>query len=511
MAAIDRNFGGSLLGPIWAQLQNPSNPFFAADANRTLSRQDFCRLALRYAAGIRVEDRFGRHAVPVLVGRRIEAMAAIVGALLAGRAFAPLSASQPASRIAQCLEALGASAAVNGLGADEALIAPPCPLIGPADQPLPVEAVSAAPANGGELLYILFTSGSTGVPKGVICSHANILNTLLWSLDFINWAPDDRIGVATQFSFDISMFDLFSGLFFGIPICIFEQPGNIQACLTQIEAHRITSIFSVPFFFSQFVRGDMLESCERSSLRRILSGGDFFPPPHMLAWREAAPSVAVLNVWGPTETSIVNTMHVVTAGDVDLLRAGQTVAVGESHPRMEIMLLDPEAESATPAAGEEGEIAMLGACVSLGYLNNPELTARQYFERDGVRGFRTGDIGRLDGGKLYIVGRTGSLVKVSGFRIDLNEVERALTQCGPVFQAVAFVHASVPGVDEIWSCIQPNGDAGEVDIFSLKRELRKKLPSYMVPKRILNMGSLPLSGNGKVDRKAVKAMVATAS
>lgn len=465
--------------------------------------------ARRYAAGIcaAYPSENALPAVPILVGRNRLVVAAILGTLLAERAFAPLSIKHPPSRVIACMKRLGAAHLVSALGADEQVpFAFENQIV---EIPLESETFDIVlPGDTAEqLLYILFTSGSTGIPKGVLCTHDNIINTMLWSADFLHWTPEDVAGCAVQFSFDISMFDVFTTLFFGVPLTILDDPGDVSAVIHEIERHEVTSIFAVPAFFSQFLSSEMLKRIDQSSLRRIVSGGDFFPPSHMLRWLHEAPTVEVLNVWGPTETSIVNTMHAVVSADFPALREGRHAPVGVAHPRMRFVLIE-ENEQPVVNPGERGEIWMLDDSVTVGYLSDDEQTERAYVSFEGRRAFRTGDIGFLDDEqRLHIAGRTGTIVKVAGFRIDLAEVEGAAASLPQVHQAAAFVQEITDGIKELWLGVEPSCPSGDLDIFSAKRELRRSLPSYMVPKRMFVFNKLPLNANQKIDRRATKASV----
>ena len=440
-------------------------------------------------------------AVPILVGRSGETPSAALGVLMAGRAVAPLSPQQPTVRMARCLSKLGATKILDARAPQERE-ATTVPL----ETIVPDEASGSTAmvgnSNGRSLLYILFTSGSTGEPKGVMCDHDNLLNTIKWSTDYIDWRPDDVIGVATQFSFDISWFDLLSCFYHGVPLSLLSDASDVRSVLEQISADRITSIFGVPAFFSQFVRARIVGALGETKLRRILSGGDFFPPAHILEWMDEASQVEILNVWGPTETSIVNTMYCVEDSDRPLLEQGKYPPVGRWHPRMPFVLVDEKgAVAAEP--GVRGEIWMHGECVSRGYLEDDELTREVYTVYDGGRAYRTADVGYLDDeGRLYVAGRVGSVAKVSGYRIDLGEVEGALTSLDSVHLAGAFVKEVMPGISELWAGLELTPGI-EFDVFGAKKALRRMLPGYMVPKRLVTLEKLPMNVNGKVDRTAI--------
>lgn len=446
--------------------------------------------------------------VPILVDRTGETVAAILGALISGRGFAPLSAHQPLSRLAHCFAALNAQSAIF-LGTAECLHGDPSlpklrqviPVPYNGESGLPPQPIDPDP---NQLLYVLFTSGSTGVPKGVMADYGNIENTMHWSMDMLDWRQEDVIGCGTNFFFDISMFDVFTTFYFDIPLAIYSNPSDVSQVAAETAAFSITSIFAVPTFFSQMLRNRVVNDSRLSGLRRIIAGGDFFPPAHVLGWRESLPSVDVLNVWGPTETSIVNTMHKIGESDVPPLQQGRPAPVGKSHPRMQFHLID-ESGSILCEANQRGEICMLGDCVTRGYLGDPEKTNQAYIELDGHRAFRTQDLGYVDeAGNLFIVGRMGATVKVAGYRIDLGEVETAATSLPGVHLACGFVFEVGEGHQELWLAIEPKDRSVVLDIFVVKKGLRAALPTYMVPKRIFVLEELPRNANAKIDRKAIK-------
>ena len=500
----------SLYSRLWSTADREPEGVAIRDSQRVWTWREILERAAAYRDTIAAHWTSTGHAVPVLVDRSGETIAAILGVLLSGRAFSPISPDQPLERLRACIAALEAREVL--LTADPGweserfaqLDVEPLTLEGGArgmpERPEDPEA--------GRLLYVLFTSGSTGTPKGVMVSFGNIENTMLWSTDILDWREDDVIGNVAPFFFDISMFDLFSTFYFGVPTAILSNTADVPGTLTEIEQHRITSIFSAPVFFSQFLRTGLLGDPRLNSLRRVVSGGDFFPPAHVLAWLRERPAAAVWNVWGPTETSIVNTMHRVGPADVPLLEAGKYPSVGRAHPRMKFVLLNEN--GAVDEPHQQGEICMIGASVTQGYLADEERTRETYFEWNGERAFRTRDIGLVDeAGNLFMVGRIGSMVKIAGYRVDLGEVESAAARIPEVLLAGAFVHEAEPGLHQLYLAIEPRAGCNP-DVFSIKQQLRQLLPSYMVPKRLFVLDELPKSPNGKINRRALTGLLQAA-
>lgn len=494
-----------LLGGIWRNAAASPDRVIVKDSSRTWTWRE---LLTRAADWARALEGTSTSIVPLFCGRNGDTIAAILGCLLSGRAFAPLAPDQPLERLRSCLTALNAKHGVSTLegdvpvvmlqgelhavhpSTDEAVFPPPCPS-------MPGDAVA----------YVLFTSGSTGAPKGVMVGYANLANTIAWSRDVLPWTPDDVTGIVVNFYFDISMFDVFAGLAHDVPLAILSRPGVIGEVMAEIARFGVTSVFAAPAFFSQFVRTNTMTDPALASLRRLISGGDFFPPAHVLAWMDARPDVTIFNVWGPTETSIVNTMHVVTDTDREALSRGRHAPVGRAHPRMPLVVVD---EALTPVpAGTPGEVCMLGACVTQGYLCDPARTASAYVTINGQRAYRTQDLGVVDErGDLRILGRLGSMTKVNGHRVDLGEVEGAVSSLPGVHQAAAFLRETEPGLQELWIAVEPADADAPPDVFGLKQALRARVPAYMVPKRLVFVQKMPLTPNGKVDRKAVAATAA---
>ena len=424
-------------------------------------------------------------AIPILIDRTGETVAAIIGTLMSNKGFAPLSIAQPRERIKRCLDALEAKFALATEPSKHNVLSDIVRQINVENGAGNLSSSFQLDPSSSSLLYVLFTSGSTGVPKGVCVSHANLYNTIQWSIDILDWNDSDIIGCATNFNFDISTFDLFTCLLLNIPLVIYANPSDPNITLDETDSFNVTSIFSVPVFFSQFVKFDLVHETKFTSLRRIISGGDFFPPAHILRWYRSLSHIDIYNVWGPTETTIVNTMHKITDRDVPNLESGNFPAVGRWDKRMPFVLLD-ENDQQVKQPFTRGEICMLGDCVTDGYLKDETLTNKCYGEINGLPAFRTRDMGYIDdGGDLYILGRIDDTVKISGYRVHLGEVESAAAQIPEIYLACGCVIQRPENVKELWLAVELIDKNQSIDIFTVKQRLRKVLPQYMVPKRII--------------------------
>ena len=494
----------SLIEKVWSYAAQDPEKVVVKDVCRLWTWRDLLWRADAYSKAL-IESGDEASVVPIMVNRSGESVAAILGVILTGRGFAPLSSKQPPVRLLHCLQALNAKNIILTDGKTNSEIDPLRSII--LKDQVSAQGLPEAPRPMllQDILYVLFTSGSTGVPKGVMADFGNIENTMLWSEDMLDWRSEDVIGCCTNFFFDISMFDLFSLFYFGVPLAIYSNPPVIATVLEETFKFGITSAFSVPTFFCQILRQGMAGDKRLSKLRRIISGGDFFPPVHVLGWREIRPDIDIYNVWGPTETSIVNTMHRITDIDLPFLLQGKSPSVGKTHPRMQLCLID-EAGLLFQEPNRRGEICMLGECVTRGYLGDLKGTEKAYIKIMGARAFRTQDIGYFDeDGALFIVGRIGATVKISGYRIDLGEVDTLAVTIDNIHLACCCVVETKRGSGntELWLVLEPESHEQEVDIYSIKKALRGMLPSYMVPKKILVVSNLPQNANGKIDRGAV--------
>jgi D-alanine--poly(phosphoribitol) ligase subunit 1 len=486
---------------IESRWKNPDELFFG-DLNGWRSRERFWADVDNQIK--KIEVCFPDKIVPILANRNYETIVAMIAVLIANKSFASLDPSQPRERLESCLGQIGYKTNAGTLefwqcDSQPNLKFPPFVRL-PAVEVLPT--VALEPSSKETIAYLLFTSGSTGVPKGVQISDSNLENTILWGRENFSWAEDEIIGIVANPFFDISIFDIFSSVFFGIRMFYLTDPSNIELSLDEIESHGITTLFSAPVFFSQIVRSGAISNPRLSKLRRIISGGDFFPAPHILAWRQHWPELDIFNVWGPTETSIVNSAHLIGEGDEKRLQDGMSPPIGKSTKRMCIEVHDQMGFKVPD--GVEGELVVLGKSVGLGYLDESELNDSGYYGSGANRLFRTKDLGFKDEtGSIYMTGRSGFLTKVNGFRIDLREIESHCLHLMGVANCFAYARDIDGGIQELIVFLEKSDSREIVSLANVKSHLRMKMPSYMVPKKVVFLDEFPVTRNGKVDRKSI--------
>ena len=322
----------------------------------------------------------------------------------------------------------------------------------------------------------------------------NLLNTILWSKKYLKWENFDKIGIATNFSFDISMFDFLSSIYFNITSYIFSKPQNPILTLKEINKYNITSIFSVHIFFSNFVYYNLINK-KFNNLKRIISGGDFFPPKVISEWKKYHKSIDIFNVWGPTETSIVNSMHLIKKNELKMIEKEMKIPIGKSTRRMKMKIYHNKKFTNKPFV--KGEITMLGKCVSQGYVGDIRQN-KKYIKINGERSFLTGDIGYFNKKKqLFIIGRNDTIVKISGYRIDLKDIEKTSLKVSTVTNAKAILN-TYQSLKYINLFIETNNNKLKK---YFKNNLSKLLPDYSMPKKIFFLKKFPKTINGKIDLK----------
>lgn len=469
--------------------------------------------------------------VAVLMDNGAHAYAALLGTLAADACFVPLNPSFPALRLASILRQSAPSAVITlakhlpllseALG--EAAALPVIVLDAEAGHELPqpsrqmywasdVSAVPDAytpPSNREEdLAYVLFTSGTTGEPKGVMLSHRAVMSTLRWAKDLWALSPKDRFANHSRLTFDVSMFDIFAGFLAGGTVCPVTGAKDLAFPGEFIKSQRITVWCSVPSVIGMMIKSRQLAAAPFEALRLALFIGEALPSEWAAAWLKHQLQTPIYNTYGPTEAAIFCTAHHV--GVDSPFDPAAHVPIGRPSADCELYVLKMEVDELA-ARGEVGRLMIAGTQLANGYWRAPEITARAFrpnpFKADlCVPMYDTGDLAMVDAsGNLIWIGRADNQVKVRGYRVELGEIEIVLRSATGVHDAVVFLE---PSGHDLAAAIVPETAQDEPGEDSLREFLCRQLPSYMIPVRFHALPEFPLNPNGKIDRRAVRDMLA---
>ncbi len=445
--------------------------------------------------GVNLESKVG------LCLERSAAMAvAVLAVLKAGGAYVPLEPGYPVERLAYMLKDSQLQALLTERGFLDRLPETNAPVICleeerdrigrcPSDNPV-------GGVHGGNAAYMIYTSGSTGVPKGVVNTHAGIRNRILWMQETYGLNVHDHVLQKTPFSFDVSVWEFLWPLMSGARLVMARPEGhkNPRYLSEVIEQEEITVLHFVPSMLAEFLE----EPTKGQSwkLRLVISSGEELPKKTVERFFTHKPGVQLHNLYGPTEAAVDVTFYACENHEPAAIPIGRPIA------NTQIYLLD--SFGLPVPAGVTGELHIGGVGLARGYLNRPELTAEKFVpdpftSKAGARLYRTGDLARWrEDGNIEFLGRSDFQVKIRGHRIELGEIESAMRACAGVKESAVATrkdgHGSLRIVAYMVASVEPK---------QVQRELRVLLPEYMVPTVIMKLEQLPLTRNGKLDRKAL--------
>jgi amino acid adenylation domain-containing protein len=452
---------------------------------------ELAELVSKIAATIEREDEGASSTVATLAPRSPAAYAGLLATLVTGRAYVPLHTDFPLDRTATMLRLSRARVIVAGAEAlDRHRF---CAARDLARGGLPLKANPPA-----EHAYILFTSGSTGEPKGVPVSHLNACSYIDYVSQLYEVNERDRVSQSYDLTFDLSVHDIFIALSNGA--CLHCVPANaVMAPARFIRDEELTLWFPVPSTVGRLRDLRMLKPGVFPSLRISLFCGEPLPREYVEQWRNAAPNSAVENLYGPTEATIAITRYRWHEASAQECLNG-VVPIGTAFPGQRTRVVDVRGDGA--AADGEGELCLAGSQVTRGYLNAPEKTRSQFVKLPGdseTTWYRTGDLVReAADGTLHYRSRIDDQVKIRGFRVELQEIEYALRKASDSAMAVAVPWPVRKGTAEgVVAFIQR---AEAMDVPELIERCRKVLPAYMVPSKVRFVSEIPLNANGKIDR-----------
>ena len=449
--------------------------------------------------GVQAEELVG-----LSLERSVELVVGVLGILKAGGAYVPLDPDYPAQRLQFMLADTGIRVLVTSSELQARLPAGDAAVV---CMDTDHDALAAAsPGNPvrvsgpTSLAYVIYTSGSTGEPKGTCAEHRNILR-LVQGQDYVAFGPTQRVLAMAPIAFDASTYELWGPLLNGGRCVLYQErvpSGESMAAL--INAQGITDLFLTTALFNTLVDTavKVLEP-----VRTVLTGGEAHSMAHFRRALQALPQTQLVHVYGPTETTTFATSYSVPA---DLPAELQSIPIGRPLANTTTYVLDTELRL-VPVGGV-GELYIGGDGVARGYLHREALTAERFVadpfsEQPGARLYRTGDLVRwLADGTLEFLGRQDQQVKLRGFRIELGEIEAALTAHPVVRQAVVMLREDAPGDKRLAAYVVLGSEADFV-AEDLRAHLRAVLPDYMLPSAFVALTELPLTSNGKVDRRAL--------
>jgi amino acid adenylation domain-containing protein len=492
----------------------------------SLSYADLGRLVQRVSRAILEDQQRTSPLAAVWAARSVTAYVGVLACLAAGKGYVPLNPKFPLARTHRMLCLSGCTVMIVGkeclpqlphllqvVGHPLTIILPEVTRLNGLESDYPLHrfvvgqelpgvdsSLASVEVNPAATAYLLFTSGSTGEPKGVPISQGNVRSYLEWIGNHYEVNERDRVSQEFDLTFDLSVHDMFVCWEHGASLyCVPER--SVMAPAKFIREHQLTMWFSVPSVAGLLAKMRLLSPGSLPSLRCSLFCGEPLPAAYAQAWQEAAPNSIVANLYGPTETTIAIT-HYRWEGQRSLREClNGIVPIGRVFDSQDFRVTDGQGN--VVPAGEAGELCLSGTQVAAGYWNNPEKTRERFVRLPGTRNrvwYRTGDLVRQDAaGNLCYLGRIDDQIKIRGYRVELQEIESVLRRACGTGQAVAVPwpvsHGSAEGIVAFVAGVDTL-DQGHVRSYC-----NDLLPDYMVPKNIYVIEELPLNQNQKIDRR----------
>jgi amino acid adenylation domain-containing protein len=529
MPADDPSFDHLAAGFVRSAKLFPRRPALAI-GSQSWPYEELLHSSTAIAALLKEHTEGGPPLTATLAHRSFVAYAGVLGALLRGHGYVPLNRKFPSLRTKAMFERSGCRALVAdneslpllhellaGAPDGAVVVAPDLDDVRDLESRLPghivlgraaledvdVEGPALDRPGLDDVAYLLFTSGSTGQPKGVMVAHRNVAPFVRAMADRYEVVAQDRCSQTFDLTFDLSVFDLFVAWDRGACVhCLPEKtllkPGGY------IRDHELTLWFSVPSTAMFLQRFGMLKAGSYPSLRWSLFCGEALPAGVAEAWAAAAPNSIVENLYGPTEATIACTVYRWEAGRSNEESRRGVVPIGRPTPGMSALVVDGDLREVGDE--QEGELLVAGPQVALGYLDDPERTAAAFVvpPAKDQRHYRTGDrVVRASNGAMHYLGRLDHQVQVHGHRVELGEVESAIRDATGAPEVVALgwpvLESGVGGI------VAFLGGEDALDVAKLRSKLATRLPDYMLPREVHVLRELPLNANGKFDRSSLRA------
>ncbi|MBQ2445459.1 MAG: amino acid adenylation domain-containing protein, partial [Oscillospiraceae bacterium] len=434
--------------------------------------------------------------VPLFIERCPEMVIGLYGILKAGAAYVPINTSYPRDRVAFILEDCGGKLLLTGhreLPVETEL--PQLDLIDFDYQREPIATEETAP-QPEDLCYIIYTSGTTGKPKGVMICHRNVVRLMSNSSFQFDFGQEDVWMMFHSYGFDFSVWEMYgSTLFGGRLVVVDEETARDSHSLKALMCREgVTVLNQVPSSFYRLQ--DCCDGREGLKLRYLIFGGEALRPDKLAPWHTMYPQCRIINMYGITET----TVHVTYRGiGQEEIRAGIS-DIGSAIPTLKVYILRGDSLC---GIGVPGELCVAGEGLAKGYLHRPDLTEEKFIPNPFGEGrlYRSGDLARwLPNGNLEYLGRIDDQVKIRGFRIELGEIESGLRRCEGIRDCAVILRKDAVGEAAIYAYVVADR---EPDFGLIRNNLRQSMPDYMIPAYMMQIPVIPVTGNGKLDRKAL--------
>jgi len=506
--------------PFQARHQPDQLAFISGEQSMTYRELDELtdRLAsLLHSRGVVKGDRVG-----ILLHRSLECAVAVYGILKAGAVFVPMDPAAPVTRIQKILQHCDTSVLISS--------AKQINLIRELEETVSLQAFVGIEDNAlratcfswekvldhdvsndiyktrpmpDDLAYIMFTSGSTGEPKGIMHTHASGLAYARLSGRLYKLDETAVIANVAPLFFDQCTFGYFTAPYSGATTLILTD-GELAlagSLAKRIEQESVSILYSVPRLFIQLLESGLIGNWQH--LKWILYGGEAFPPGKLNELRQQLPWVTISNVYGPAEVNQCTYYHITTALD-----ESQPVPLGKAWDETTILLLDEFGQPVLP--GKEGELLVSSSTMMTGYWRNESLTGKAIINLN-VAGkssqfYRTGDVARINEiGELVFLGRKDRQIKIRGYRVELDEIEHVLLN-HPSVAICALMKTGDPGGERLVAAYaSTNGQA--IEAMNIKKFMSRQLPAYAIPERLVHMSEIPMTGSGKVDYKTLRELI----
>ena len=490
----------TILDQFSMQVEEQGSRTALVDGNTPFTYTELEGKAKQFAQYLTTQGVVAGDRVAVCLSRSADLVVSYLAIMKLGAAYVPVDPAYPSQRIGYLLENSQARVVITNALFAQALPAQTTTSVVDWDAVRTQVAslagnLSEAEVSAEDTAYVIYTSGSTGQPKGVMVSHGALSNLVSWHLDRYEVTSDSRATLMAGVGFDASTWEIWPYLSGGATLCV--VPEETKFDLDQLGAYFNELGITHSFVATALVPDLLAEQGKKlNTLQFMLTGGDSLAPIDV-----AELPFEVVNNYGPTENAVVATAYTVQPED-----AGQRPSIGKAIDFARIHLLD--AYGNPMPEGMVGELCISGRSLAQGYWNAPELTAEKFVTLplygEQVRVYKTGDLARRrPDGNLVFMGRVDDQVQIRGYRIELEEVEKALADCKGVAQGVVVVHDDAQTGKSLVGYVVPEE---EFDRAALETQLRARLPQYMVPAFLVGLESLPLTANGKIDKKQLPAV-----